>query len=112
LCADNQDFKLNDQSDKTCNWVANKNTAKRCTFNGVKTNCRATCDPQCITPIPTSVPSSVPSAVQIIKQIGTDDPIPEDAVQILNGEITNVTIGKEETNYLDFVMNAIMHLIH
>jgi hypothetical protein len=30
----------------------------------------------------------------IIDKFGSDEPIPEDAIKIVNGEKTNVTIGK------------------
>ena len=33
----------------------------------------------------------------IINQIGSEAPIPEDAIKIIHGENTNVTIGKQQT---------------
>jgi hypothetical protein len=66
---------------------------------------------------PTFVPSSQPTdcyekyditADDIIYQEGSDDPIPEDAVQIINGEVTNVTVEisqlwSEDTNLTVFI---------
>lgn len=57
-----------------------------------------------MTPEPTKAPvTSAPTDCydlhgiteeDIINQIGSEEPIPEDAVKIINGANTNVTIGK------------------
>jgi hypothetical protein len=55
-----------------------------------------------VTPEPTKAPvTSAPTDCyhgiteeDIINQIGTEEPIPEDAVKIIHGENSNVTIGK------------------
>jgi hypothetical protein len=40
----------------------------------------------------------------IIEQTGSDLPIPIDAIKIINGEYSNVTIGKHQINLLEYDM--------
>jgi hypothetical protein len=40
----------------------------------------------------------------IIEQTGSDEPIPVDAIKIISGEYSNVTIGKHQMNPLEYNM--------
>ena len=65
-----------------------------------------TAAPVIVTPAPTKAPvTQAPTDCydlygvreeDIINQIGSDEPIPEDAIKIIHGENTNVTIGKQQ----------------
>ena len=81
-------------------------------FLSFKTCLQLPCEPICESIEPTAAPVTVTPAPtktpvtqvrfdlygvtdeDIINQIGSDEPIPEDAIKIIHGENTNVTIGK------------------